>query len=169
MRSLRMAALIGLLFASVLAGCGGPAATPTANASSGKAATVQPAATAAPAAEKSAAATKAPQAPAKTATAAPKAATAVPTGNDSLSLDDRTKGLDKLKSYRMRWQAQWKSTDAGKTENASWDWTEEYMSDPKAQHLIMNTTDASKSTSATAWEMWQIGNTTYMASSDGQG
>jgi hypothetical protein len=113
-------------------------------------------------------------APAATATKSGSAPTSAPGGgggDNPLSLQDRQSGLDKLKSYRMRWQAQWSSTDSGKTETASWDWQEEYSSEPKALHWIWHIVSQDQSQSAD-WEVWQIDNTMYMrtkeAGGDGQ-
>jgi len=92
-------------------------------------------------------------------------------GDDPLSLQDRQAGLDKLKSYRMRWQAQWSGTDSGKTETASWDWQEEYSSAPKALHWVWHIVSQDESQNLD-WEVWQIDNTMYMqnkgAGGDGQ-
>ena len=86
--------------------------------------------------------------------------------DDSLSLASRDTGLDALTSYRLTWHAEWKSTDQGKEEQGAWDWTEEYTSDPKAHHLSMSTPDSSDPAKTGAFEMWQIGDTSYMKSGE---
>ena len=86
--------------------------------------------------------------------------------DDSLSLASRDTGLDALSSYRLTWHAEWKSTDQGKEEQGAWDWTEEYTSDPKAHHLTMSTPDSSDPGKTGAFEMWQIGDTSYMKSGE---
>ena len=78
----------------------------------------------------------------------------------------RDTGLDALTSYRLTWHAEWKSTDQGKEEQGAWDWTEEYTSDPKAHHLSMSTPDSSDPAKTGAFEMWQIGDTSYMKSGE---
>ena len=87
--------------------------------------------------------------------------------DESLSLASRYTGLDALTSYRLTWHAEWKSTDQGKEEQGAWDWTEEYTSDPKAHHLTMSTPDSSDPGNTGAFEMWQIGDTSYMKSGEG--
>ncbi len=77
-----------------------------------------------------------------------------------LSLDSRNAGLDQLKSYRVRWQAEWRSTEAGKTESGSWDFIEEYTTEPNAVHFSWRV--ASTSSESTAIEIWRIGDTTYV-------
>ena len=86
--------------------------------------------------------------------------------DESLSLASRDTGLDALTSYRLTWHAEWKSTDQGKEDQGAWDWTEEYTSDPKAHHLSMSTPDSSDPTKTGAFEMWQIGDTSYMKSGE---
>jgi len=108
------------------------------------------------------AATKPTAVPAVKSTEAP----AATSEEDSLSLASRDTGLDQLGSYRATWHAEWKSTDQGKTDQGTWDWAEEYTSDPKARHLSMQTPDSSDSTKSSTFEMWQIGDTTYMQSGE---
>ena len=86
--------------------------------------------------------------------------------DDALSLASRDAGLDALTSYRLTWHAEWKSTDQGKEEQGAWDWTEEYTSDPKAHHVSMSTPDSSDPAKTGAFEMWQIGDTSYMKSGE---
>ena len=78
----------------------------------------------------------------------------------------RDTGLDALSSYRLTWHAEWKSTDQGKEDQGAWDWTEEYTSDPKAHHLSMSTPDSTDPAKTGAFEMWQIGDTSYMKSGE---
>jgi hypothetical protein len=96
--------------------------------------------------------------------------TSVPSGgDDSLSLQSRDAGLDKLTSYRMRWQAQWTASDSGSTENSGWDWVEEYSKEPAALHYmwhIINSADKSKDTNM---EAWQVGNTMYIQTQGSDG
>jgi predicted small lipoprotein YifL len=130
--------------------------------------------TAAPAAEatapKPAAGTKPTAATQKKTAAAPTAepteAPAATPEDESLSLASRDTGLDALTSYRLTWHAEWKSTDQGKEEQGTWDWTEEYTSDPKARHLSMSIPDSSDTARTGAFEMWQIGDTSYMKSGE---
>ncbi len=110
------------------------------------------------------------QAPQPNNTEAPQsAATSVaePTksAQESLSLTSRDAGLDKLKSYRIRWQSQWSTTEGGKTQTASWDWIEEYSSSPEALHWNWKYTDVNAK-NPSGMEAWQIGDTTYMLTND---
>jgi len=90
-------------------------------------------------------------------------------GDNPLSLQDRQAGLDKLESYRIKWQAQWSSTDSSsQTENASWDWQEEYSSDPQALHWIWHIVSQDKS-QGLDWEAWQVANTTYWQTKQADG
>jgi predicted small lipoprotein YifL len=86
--------------------------------------------------------------------------------DESLSLASRDTGLDALTSYRLSWHAEWKSMDQGKPDQGAWDWTEEYTSDPKARHLTMTTQDSSDPVKTGAFEMWQIGDISYMMSGE---
>jgi hypothetical protein len=130
--------------------------------------------TAAPAAQatapKTAAKTEPTAAPQKKAAAEPTAepaeAPAATPEDESLSLASRDTGLDALTSYRLTWHAEWKSLDQGKEEQGTWDWTEEYTSDPKARHLSMSIPDSSDTARTGAFEMWQIGDTSYMKSGE---
>ena len=99
-------------------------------------------------------------------TAEPTEAPAATPEDESLSLASRDTGLDALTSYRLTWHAEWKSTDQGKEEQGTWDWTEEYTSDPKARHLSMSIPDSSDTARTGAFEMWQIGDTSYMKSGE---
>jgi hypothetical protein len=103
------------------------------------------------------------------ATATPQAASAPSGGDDTLSLSSRDAGLDKLKSYRMTWQAQWAATDSGDKENAGWDWVEEYSSDPAALHYVWHITDSTDPSKDTNMEAWQMGNTMYIQMQDSDG
>jgi hypothetical protein len=86
-----------------------------------------------------------------------------------LSLSSRQAGLDKLKSYRMKWLAEWKSTDSSSAESASWNWVEEYSSNPQALHWMWQLTDSKDKSKNLNMEWWQIGNTTYMLTKDASG
>ena len=99
-------------------------------------------------------------APAETSADADAAASA---DDESLSLDSRQVGLDKLKSYRMRWQSEWTSSDSSTAEKASWDWVEEFSSEPPALHWTWKVLDNASEQKTTNMEAWQIDNTTYMS------
>jgi hypothetical protein len=99
----------------------------------------------------------------------PAAPTSVSGGGDALSLQSRDAGLDKLKSYKMRWLAEWKSTDSSSTESDGWDWVEEYSSDPAALHWNWNITNSTDKTKNTQMEAWQVGNTMYMQTVEADG
>jgi hypothetical protein len=86
-------------------------------------------------------------------------------GDGPLTLGSRQAGLDKLKSYRIQFMFEWKSTEAGKTDSGGLNWVEEYSSNPQGLHWTMNSQDNSK-TQANNIEFWQIGNTTYMQTTD---
>jgi hypothetical protein len=93
--------------------------------------------------------------------------TAVPTAEEeAFSLGSRDAGLDQLKSYRATWKAQWTSTDQGKTESGTWDWTEEFTSEPKARHFLWRAADSQDSSKVNLFETWQIGDVTFIKSSD---
>ena len=152
-----------ILLALALAACGGKGNdTPPAEK------TAAPAAQAtAPEAAAEIEPTAAPQKkPAAVPTAEPTEAPAATPEDESLSLASRDTGLDQLTSYRLTWHAEWKSTDQGKEDQGTWDWTEEYTSDPKAHHLSMSTPDSSDPAKTSAFEMWQIGDTSYMKSGE---
>jgi hypothetical protein len=146
---------LAILVSLALAACGGgnKKATPTQE----------------PAASAKAAATEAAQPSAAAGpTEAPNLTEAPAAEESTLSLDSREAGLDKLTSYRVTWHAEWKSTEQGKTDSGTWDWTEEYTAEPKAHHLSMKSPDSSDATKPNQFEMWQIGDTTYMKSGDDQ-
>jgi hypothetical protein len=87
---------------------------------------------------------------------------------ESLSLQSRDVGLDKLKSYRIRWQSQWSTTEGGNTKTANWNWVEEYSSSPEALHWNWKYADVNE-TNQGSFEAWQIGDTTYMITADKSG
>lgn len=145
---------LALALVALLAACGGrqaPTAAPAAKPTAATQPTAVPAAkpTIAPAATK---ATEAPTA----------------TQGEALSLLSRETGLDKLKSYRARWQAEWRSTESGKTDSGTWDWTQEYSAESQALHHIWKGTGNAASDSA-GMELWQIGDTLYMLSAEAGG
>jgi hypothetical protein len=84
-----------------------------------------------------------------------------------LSLSDRATGLDQLKSYRVSWKADWENTKDGKTTQASWEWLEEYTSEPEALHYTWKSTEDGADKGS--MEIWQIGATMYMLSTDDAG
>lgn len=163
-----------------LAACGGAAAPTSTPAPSGGAiaTATKPPATAARSGEgQIATVTTAPSVPTSTplpptATSKPAAAaTALPAATptvESLTLTSREEGLDKLTSYRMHWQMQWTSTDAGKTEKGNWAWVEEYSANPKALHWTWTFTDTTDPDLSTM-ESWQIGDTMYIVTTDADG
>jgi predicted small lipoprotein YifL len=153
-----------VFLALALAACGGKGSG-TAPAKETSAPSAQATAPESPAeAKPTAASAKKTAVPAAQSTEAP----AATPEEDSLSLASRDTGLDQLSSYRATWHAEWKSTDQGKTDQGTWNWTEEYTSDPKARHLSMQTPDSNDSTKTSTFEMWQIGDTTYMKSGEDQ-
>lgn len=93
--------------------------------------------------------------------------TATPT-EEVLSLESRDTSLDKLQSYRMRWEAQWTSTEGDKTTEGTWHWTEEYSSNPPALHWNWTFTDLNTNEQNTM-EAWQVGDTMYFILGEGQG
>lgn len=150
-----------LLLVLGLAACGGKTAAPAA----GTEPTARPAqATAAPAqaAATPATATQAPAAGATQPTAAP---TAEPT-EETLSLNSRAEGLDKLKSYRARWLSEWNGIEGDKQVTVSWDWIEEYTSEPEALHFKFASTSSDTSSSQGIIEIWRIGDTSYMVTGE---
>ncbi len=168
-------ALALLLLVVTATACGGrtaspaaPTAVPVVQATAVQQPTVPPAvqATAVPVAKATAAlqptVPPAPRATAVVATATRPLATATPAPveEETLSLDSRNAGLDQLKSYRARWQAEWRVTEAGKTESLSWDFTEEYTAELQARHVVWRAQTASSE--STAVEIWRIGDTTYV-------
>lgn len=172
--SLRYLAL-SVSMALLLAACGSAATAGTPTLVPARAATVAAVAPAAPSTAvaqatptKAAApvATTAPQAAAPVATVAAQAAATAT--EEVLSLTSRDEGLDKLKSYRVRWNAQWTSTDAGKTDSGTWEWIEEHTTTPPAQHWTWVLT-STQSTQSGKLEFWQVDNTTYMVTTDDSG
>jgi hypothetical protein len=103
----------------------------------------------------------------------PASSEATPTAaaaDDSLSLSSRDTGLDKLKSYRMSWKAEWSGTDSdGKAQKGNWDWTEEFESQPASMHFVWKGTDSSGQSAGANMEMFQISDTTYILSTDSGG
>jgi hypothetical protein len=89
-------------------------------------------------------------------------------GEEDLSLNSRDVGLDKLKSYRVSWKSNWETTKDGKTGQTTWDWSEEYTAEPAALHFAWSGVDTSGQQQS-GLEMWQIGDTTYMVSTDQDG
>ncbi len=143
---------IGLLLVLGLAACGGKA-TPT---DTGARPTTQSTqATAAPATAKATAA------PAKT-TVPPTSAPTVEPTEEAVSIADRAEGLDQLTSYRARWQSEWSGTKDGKETSVSWDWREEYISDPQALHFVFKSVSSAEPDKGGVFEIWQVGGTTYM-------
>jgi len=155
-RSIVLVALV--LVALALAGCGASKATATPTPAPAATSASQPTAAAA---KEAAQATTAPtKAQATTAPAKGQATTAP--ADEAISLDSRDAALDKLKSYRLRWQSVWKSTEVTKTTTTGWDWTEEYVADPPALHWLWKSTGADAAGATDAMEAWQVGDTMYM-------
>ncbi len=99
-------------------------------------------------------------------------ATPTPTSTSEsnlLSLQSRQSGLDKLKSYRMKWQANWKSTEGGSTQAITWNWVEEFSSSPQSSHQTWQVTDSEEPNKNLNIEVWQISNTTYLLQTDASG
>jgi hypothetical protein len=99
------------------------------------------------------------------------AATAAPeptaVGGD-LTLDSRDVGLDKLKSYRVTWKADWETTKDGKTEQALWDWRQEVTADPPALRSAWKGTGASGKEPGSL-EIWENGSTASFVTIDPEG
>ncbi len=109
-----------------------------------------------------------------TAKAAPTAATkptAAPeptaVGGD-LILDSRDVGLDKLKSYRVTWKADWETTKNGKIEQTNWNWLLESTADPVGSLTVWKGADASGSAPG-SWEHWEDGSNAGYVSIDADG
>ena len=85
-----------------------------------------------------------------------------------LTLDSRDVGLDKLKSYRVTWKAGWKTTKDGKTEQAVWDWQQEYGADPPTVHSAWKGTGASGKEPGSL-EIWENGSTASFVTIDPEG
>ena len=96
--------------------------------------------------------------------------TPVPTPEEeTLSLNSRAAGLDKLKSYRAKWSAEWKSTEEGQTKTGSWNWEEDFTAEPaKARHLLWRTNESTDPSKETLFELWRIGDTMYMKAPDSE-
>ncbi len=150
--------IVGLLIVLSLAACGGgnKAATGGDTGASGDVTVAtEAAATKEPV---QAEATKAPALEAAQPTAVP---TVEPT-EEALSITSRADGLDKLQSYRARWTSEWNATEAGKTVTITWDWNEEFTSEPKALHFVLNSTSSDEPAEQGKMEIWQIGDMSYM-------
>jgi hypothetical protein len=167
-----------LLAAALLAGCAAgkaPSAAEKAAATAEKAAaTAQKAAElvvatkAAPIVERATETPAKPAAPAAKATVVPPTATSAPAAEDALSVQSRAGGLDKLKSYRSQWRGEWKATESGETQSTTWDWFEEISTADNAHHWGSKMTDA-KSAKPVTFEFWQIGDASYIMTTDEQG
>jgi hypothetical protein len=103
-----------------------------------------------------------------TSVATAEAPESVTTSEADLSLENRASGLDQLKSYRVRWIAQWRGTDSdGKEQSDRWDWTEEYSVGTPAQPPARHWSWVSGSeTEPSRTELWNIGDTMYMLGND---
>jgi hypothetical protein len=166
-----------LLLSVTLVGCSGgkapPAAEKAAATAAKAAATVQKAAEqavatkSAPVAEQLAATATKPAAQAVKSTAVPP--TTAANVEDALSVQSRDAGLDKLKSYRSQWRGEWKSTESGATQSTGWDWFEEISRSDKAHHWGGKFTDSKSQKSGGAFEFWQVGDATYIVTTDEQG
>jgi hypothetical protein len=168
--------ITALLVVAMLVGCSAgkaPSAADKAAATAEKAAaTAQKAAElvvatkSAPVAERPASTATKPAAQVTKSTAIPP--TTAANVEDALSVQSRDAGLDKLKSYRSQWRGEWKSTDSGATQSTTWDWFEEISTSDKAHHWGSKMTD-SKSAKPVAFEFWQIGDASYIMTTDDQG
>lgn len=164
-----------LLFAVVLAGCGGskgPSVAEKAAATAEKAAaTAQKAAGQAvqqAVATKAAAAAEKPAVAEKPAAAATKSAPAAAGADETFSVESRDAGLDKLKTYRSRWRSEWKATEGGVTESVTWEWFEEVARESKAHHWGSKMTDV-KTKKLLVFEFWQIADESYIMTTDDDG
>lgn len=160
--SLKTCMVVCLILVMSLAACGSKS-KPGADVTTDAKATAAPAqveATKAPATEP----TK-PAAPAAEPTK-PAAPVTEPTEEETLSITDRAEGLDKLKSYRARWVSEWTGTKDGKQETVTWDWTGEYVKEPKAMHFIFASSEIDNPLGKGAMEMWQVGDAFYMVMTD---
>jgi hypothetical protein len=157
-------ASITVLFLLVLAACGGgntatepttePAAAPTAAAKQAEPTAVSKSSEEAAEATEEMEPTAEPEP-----TSAPEEA--------DLTLNDRSTGLDALTSYRVSWKSDWESTKDGKTTQSTWDWTEEYTSEPKALHFTWKS--AENGADQGSMEIFQVGDTMYMLGTDESG
>lgn len=145
-----------------LAGCGGKS-TPAPAAPSGQAA-------ATPVASEPARAGQAAQPTAAPAQAAAKPAEATPepvaTEEADLELTDREAALKNLKSYVMNWAMVWKGKKDGQDQTVEWKVTQKYTADPKATHMIVQSTDSLDPDNSSMFEMIQIGTQSYMITDD---
>ncbi len=151
------AAVFLLAVTAALAGCGG-GKTPTV--AEKVAATAEKAAAGAQKAAEQlvgqASATK----PAATATA-PAAKPAATGAEETISVDSREAGLEKLTTYRARWRGEWTATEAGVTQRASWDGFEEIAREAKARHWRMKITKP-ETGEVSQFEFWQIADVSYL-------
>jgi len=161
MKRINLVFTAALLLAVALAGCGG--AKPPAVAE-------KAAATAQKAGEKAVqqAATKLAPTAEKAAPTAAKPAPAAASADAELSLQSRETGLDKLKTYRSKWQGEWSATDKGAVEKASWEWFEEVARDSQAQHWGSKMVD-SQSGKPVEFEIYRIADATYIVTKDASG
>ena len=167
---------MALLLAAMLVGCSAGKAPSAADkvaataekaaATAQKAAELVVATKSAPVAEKPAATATKPAAQVTKSTAIPP--TTAANVEDALSVQSRDAGLDKLKSYRSQWRGEWKATENGAVQSTTWDWFEEISTSDKAHHWGSKMTD-SKSGKPTAFEFWEIGDTSYIMTTDEQG
>jgi hypothetical protein len=152
MRRVWMSPTLMVLIALFLAGCGGGTAAP---------ATSEPA-------EPASAPTAMQQAAAPTPTVEATAAAEPTAVGRTLTLQSRDVGLDRLKSYRVTWKAEWQTTKDGKTGQAMWDWLQEYEADPVVGHIVWKGTGASGK-EAGSLEIWDNGSVESYVAFDPQG
>ena len=176
MKQICAVGMMVLLLLVSLVGCAGgkaPSAAEKAAATAEKAAaTAQKAAELVVATKSAPVAERPAETPTKLAAQATKSTALPPTtaanAEDALSVQSRDAGLDKLKSYRSQWRGEWKSTEASATQSTAWDWFEEISTSDKAHHWGSKMTD-SKSEKPVSFEFWQIGDTSYIMTTDEQG
>jgi hypothetical protein len=163
MRRVWMFLTLAMLFVLVLGACGGKTAAPptTEPVAAPTRASQQPEPTVAPQATEEMAEPTEVAEPTEAVEPTAESAPSQSTESD-LSLQDRTVGLDQLKSYRVNWQANWESTADGTTHQTTWGWMEEYTSEPQALHYVWKTTEDGVDKGGLDW--WQVGDTMYMLS-----
>jgi hypothetical protein len=147
-----MPATLVLLIALFLAACGGQTVTP--------ATSERATPSAAPVATE--------QIAEPTVKAEPTAAPEPTAVDGDLTLGSRDFGLGKLKRYQVSWKADWETTKDGKTEQALWDWRQEYTADPPAVHAAWKGTGASGKEPGSL-EIWENGSTASFVTIDPEG
>ena len=163
-KKLSLFGLVALVLVVALAACGGETAdvVPTESTSAEGNTGSQPAA-----------ATEETRVKATDVTVAETEATEVaPTEETEADLGSVSEGLDTLTSYKSVLDMRFIGKNAdGEEAEKSWTMEEEFTSDPAAQHITMTSSEstAGQTPVVTAWEMYTIGQTSYMISTDAAG